>query len=224
VPPRHPAALEAGGQSYNPSAASAQLRELGWWDEDLDGIREAHDVPDTTDGQPLGLTLHFASEYITPAAYVAADLEECGFDIELRPTDRRQLYAVDAASPLFGRRFELALVGWQVLVPEICGAWFSHRIPTEENNWLGENFSGFASEAYDAACEEAFSAVTVEQERQALQAAQDLLDETLPTILLAWRPFWFAAKPEVQGLEPDASTYGTIWNAEVISIAPSTLE
>ncbi|MBN1247638.1 MAG: hypothetical protein JXC32_08265 [Anaerolineae bacterium] len=218
VPPRHPVILQTKAQPYGPSMAGARLRALGWWDEDQDGIHEAHDVPEVEDGTPLRLNLHFASEYFAPAAYVAADLEACGFDIELHPTDRRQLYTVDAASPLFGRTFELALVGWQALVPEVCGAWFSHRIPDEANNWLGENFSGFASAAYDAACERAFAAVTIDQQQQALQEAQDLLDETLPTVFLAWRPFWFAARPEVQGLQPDASAYGTLWNAEELSI------
>jgi peptide/nickel transport system substrate-binding protein len=218
IPPSHPAAPGSATQTYAPSQAQAWLQELGWRDVNGNGARAAQDIPGIPDGYPLRLRLHFASEYFAPAAYIAADLEACGFDIELQPTDRRQLYAVSSHSPLFGRQFELALVGWQAQVPEICGAWFSHRIPNEENGWLGENFSGFASADYDAACEQALAAVTKEQQRHALQTARRLLEEVAPTTFLAWRPFWFAARPDVQGLQPDASAYGTIWNAEALWI------
>lgn len=224
IPPSHPAITETTQPTYRPSTARTTLQELGWRDDDLDGIREAHDIPDIRDGRNLSLKLHFASAYFSPAAHIAADLEACGFDIQLHPTDRRQLYAVDAASPLFGRQFELALIGWRANVPGVCGTWFSHRIPTEENDWLGENFSGFASEDYDAACKRALSALTLEEQRAALAAAQGFLNEALPTIFLAWRPFWFVSRPDVTGIEPDASAYGTLWNSEEIAIQTENVE
>ncbi len=222
IPPNHPAYAGTSPSAYDPTEAAKLLDEAGWRDEDQDGIREAHDVTGFTDGEPLSMTLHFASQYFVVAVHVASDLEACGLDISLQPTDVRQLYTPGEAGPLFGRHFELALVGWQAAIPEVCGTWFSNRVPGTDNNWAGENFSGFASEPYDAACERALGAIDPVQQGEALQTAQALLNQTLPSIFVAWRPFWFATRPDLVGIKPDASAFGTIWNIEDIAIATPT--
>jgi len=219
IPPNHPAYAGTSRPAYDPAAAARLLDKTGWRDEDQDGIREAHDVTGFTDGEPLSMTLHFASQYFVVAVHVASDLEACGIDISLQPADARQLYTPGEAGLLFGRHFELALIGWQSAIPEVCGTWFSNRVPGADNNWTGENFSGFASEPYDAACERALAAIDPVQQGEALQTAQALLNETLPSIFVAWRPFWFATRPDVVGIKPDASAYSTIWNIEEIAIA-----
>ncbi|MGC9521625.1 MAG: ABC transporter substrate-binding protein [Anaerolineae bacterium] len=218
VPPNHPANAGEEPAPADVAAARQLLARAGWRDEDADGIREAHNVPGITDGEPLSMTMHFASPYFVLAAHIAADLETCGVKVTLQPTDFRQLYTSGAASPLFGRRFEMALLGWQSTVPQACGTWLSDRIPDEENGWTGENFSGFTSKAYDEACRRALTALDGEGQAEGLHEALTILNQAKPTLFLAWRPFWFAARPRVQGLRPDASAYGTIWNIEEISI------
>ena len=224
VPPNHPSYVESTSLTYNPQAGGRLLDTLGWQDRDGDGVREAGDIPGFTNGEPLSLTLHFAPQYFTIAAHVAGDLESCGADIALQPMDARQLYAAGTASPLYGGWFDLALLGWQATVPEICGAWLSDRIPTAENGWQGENFSRFVSEDYDAACTRALSAIDPEAQASALAAAQSVLNEALPTLFLAWRPYWFVARPNILGIRPDASAYGTLWNSEALSIAGNILQ
>ena len=219
IPPNHPAYARTSQPAYDPTTAAKLLDATGWRDEDQDSIREAHDVTGFADGDPLSMALHFASQYFVVAAHVASDLEACGIDINLQPADVRQLYTPGETSPLFGRQFELALIGWQSAIPEVCGTWFSNRVSGTGNNWTGENFSGFASESYDAACERALAAIDPVQQGEALQIAQDLLNEMLPSIFVAWRPFWFATRPDVVGIKPDASAYGTIWNIEDVAIA-----
>ena len=127
------------------------------------------------------------------AAYVAADLGNCGVKVTLS--------------------------GWQVTVPQVCGAWLSQRIPSADNDWSGENFSGFASPDYDRACLRALNAVDFEARTEALQEAQQILNDAAPSIFVAWRPFWFAARPDVEGLIPDASAPGTLWNIEAVGFA-----
>ncbi len=219
IPPNHPAYVERTTLAFNPQASGRLLDTLGWQDRNGDGVREAESVPGFADGKPLSLTLHFIPQLFTLAAHVAGDLESCGANIVLQPVDARQLYAGSNASPLFGGWFELALLGWQATVPEICGGWLSNRIPTAENGWQGENFGRFASEAYDAACRQALSALDTGAQAMALSAAQDALDEALPTFFLAWRPTWFVARPAIQGIRPDASAYGSLWNSEALTIA-----
>lgn len=226
VPPNHPAYAGSSvtPKRYDPEVAGRLLDNAGWRDGDGDGLREAYGVPGFEDGDPLIVTLYLPSQYFVIAATVAGDLETCGVKANLAPMDLRVLYAADPASPLFGRSFELALVGWQAEIPDICGVWTSDRIPAEDRAWRGENFSGFASDAYDDACRRALAVVDAETQAVALHEAASILDAAQPSIFLAWRPFWFVAHPNVLGLKPDASAYGTLWNAENIRIgdpAPS---
>ncbi len=220
LPPDHPAF--AGGTltriPYNPAHGQALLEGAGWRDMDGDGIREAHDVEDFPDGAPLSLTLTLAPQYTISAAHIAANLETCGVGVLPQPTDARLLYAADPASPLFGRTFDLVLFGWWAEAPQVCGAWRSDRIPGEGNTWIGENFSGYVSEAYDAACQRALTAVDAGAQHAALHEAEELLAQDLPTLFLTWRPYWFVARPEVQGLQPDASNPAALWNSEEFSV------
>lgn len=223
IPPAHPAFNEAGDRiPYNPGAGQRLLEEAGWYDEDGDGIREAHDVPGIRDDTPLSLTLHLAAPYIVTVAHLSADLETCGVGVRPEATETQLLYAADPVSPLFGRSFELALFGWKVEVPQVCGSWRSDRIPSAESGWIGENFSGYTNEEYDRACTRALTSVDLETQIAALQEAQILLKEVLPTLFLTWRPYWFVASAEVQGLRPDASASGTIWNIEEVFIQLQT--
>ena len=219
IPPGHPA-YERGVASlaYDRASGEALLAQAGWYDEDGDGLREAHGVSGIADGEVLSLTLHMAPQYVVEAAYISADLEACGIGTLPQPTEARLLYAADAVSPLSGRSFELALFGWQADLPAVCGAWRQDRIPGPSNDWAGENFSGYGSDAYDAACNRALTAVDRDAQIVDLRTAQALLHQSASTLFLAWRPFWFVARPSIEGLQPDASAYGTLWNIEALRI------
>jgi peptide/nickel transport system substrate-binding protein len=225
LPPGHPAfdTETLDRIEYNPEKGRALLNAAGWYDGNGDNLREAHGVEGIPEGQPLTLTLHLAPQYILIAAHLSTDLSLCGVGIEPQPTEAQILYAADAASPLFGRTFDLALFGWQAEAPLVCGAWRSDRIPTPENGWQGENFSGYTSEVYDDACERALTSVRTEVQWEALRQSQALLTHDLPTLFLAWRPTWFVARPEVQGLQADGTAPGTLWNAEALSLGQATL-
>ncbi len=222
LPPLHPAygVGEAASALFysDPEKGKATLTDAGWIDKDGDGTREAYDVPGFSDGQPLSLTLHMVPQYFTLAAHLASNMESCGADIEILPTDTNLLYTNFEASPLYGHTFELALFGWQVDIPQICGSWRSDRVPGEDNNWSGENFSGYVSELYDASCAAALSAVDRDMQLSRLLQSQSLINLDVPTLFLAWRPFWFIARPYVRGLQPDTSAPGAIWNAESLTI------
>ena len=218
VSPNHPAYVPPARPAYDPARAKELLRGAGWQDSDGDGVREAHNTVGFADGTVLSATLHFASQYFAIAAHVTDDLEACGFDIDLQPLDARQLYTPGSTSPLFGRQFDMALLGWSAELPQACGAWLSTRIPAADQAWHGENFAGFASDAYDRACKTALTAIDPAQRDRALQEAQAQLNVELPTLFLAWRPFWFVTRPKVQGLRPDVSAHGTIWNIEALHI------
>ncbi len=218
LPPGHPACAPPTPALPSAEAAKEQLARLGWRDEDGDGIREAHGVAGFTDGTPLSLTLHLAPGYTLVAAHVAADLESCGVGVRPLTTDARLLYAPDAASPLFGRTFEMALFGWQAEIPAVCGTWMSDRIPTAENGWYGENVSGYANPAYDAACHAALEAIEPQARDAALRRAEAILAHDLPTLFLFWRPVWFVSRPQITGIRPDLSSGSALWNIAEIGV------
>ncbi len=220
IPPRHPAHLEASPLLPSAEAAQAQLDHLGWRDEDGDGIREAHGIDGFAAGKPLSLTLYLAPAYTVPAALIAADLARCGIGVEPRTVDAQQLYAPDEASPLFGRTFDLALFGWETVIPQVCGTWLSTRIPAAENGWRGENFSGYRDADYDAACRAALEAVEPQARDEALRRAESRLAHDLPTLFLFWRPWWFVSTPRVIGLQPDFSTGAALWNITDVDVEP----
>ncbi len=220
VPAKHPAFAGNALQRTPHDLAQAQalLDAAGWQDANGDGLREAHNVAGFSNGAPLSLTLYLVPQYTVAAANIAADLETCGVGVAPRPTDLRLFYAADAVSPLFGRQFDLALFGWMGTTPQICGAWRSERIPGAENAWIGENFSGYSSAAYDAACDRALTTADAGAQYAALQEAAALLSRDLPTLFLVWRPYWFVARPQVWGIQPDASNAASLWNIERIRI------
>ncbi len=221
IPPGHPAfdPTALTETAYDLQLGQTLLDEVGWRDEDGDGIREAHNVTGFKDGTPMSLTLYLTPQYFVTAAHVAANLETCGVGVIPYPTEPQLLYANAAVSPLFGRTYQMALFGWRVELPYVCGGWLSDRIPTVENDWIGENFSGYVSEAYDVACRRALTAIDPGVQEAVLREANALLIHDLPTVFLTWRPFWFITRPEVRGVKPDATAYGTLWNSEEIYIA-----
>jgi peptide/nickel transport system substrate-binding protein len=218
VPPDHPdySTIRAGSAmpAYDPIAGQDLLAERGWEDRDGDGVREAENVPEIRDGTLLSFTMHLPVQSFVTAAHLAGNLEACGIGLNLAPADVRQLFTPSADSPLFGRTFDLALFGWQSEAPDICGSWLSSRIPTEENAWLGDNFSGYQSEAYDRACQRALQSLDPRTRTVALRQAQRELATAPPTLFLVWRPFWFVAQPKVKGLRPESLAFGALWNAE----------
>jgi len=217
LPPGYPGAT-AVNPPYNPTAGQALLEAAGWRDEDGNGFREAHGVPGIAEGTPLSLSLHLSPWYMVAAAHISADAETCGIRLTPQPADALYLYAPNPEGPLAGRAFDLVLFGWGGEPVALCGSWRSDRIPGAANDWEGENFSGFASPVYDAACERALNALTLDEQRAALGEAQAALALELPTLFLTWRPYWFVARPEVLGLQPDSSAAGALWNAEALEL------
>lgn len=210
--PQHPAYQAV--QELTADEAQAQLTALGWEDRDGDGIREAHGAAGVAEGTPLTLSLTLPSWYTVAAAMVAADLEACGVKSVPQVVSAQALYATDARSPLAGRSFELALYGWNAPPPAVCGAWLSERIPNAATGYQGENFAGYASPAYDAACHTALQTLDEAERITALQTAQQELLTSMPTAFLAWRAHWMVARTGIEGFRLDPTAPGAFWNAE----------
>lgn len=108
--------------AFAPQRSRALLAEMGWRDEDEDGVLEAHGVSGTFwDGTPWEIpdNTPFVVELVTSmddpiharvAQLVQSALQEIGIRVEMRSVPGEALFAAD--SPIRRRAFDLALFAW----------------------------------------------------------------------------------------------------------------
>lgn len=104
--------------TYDPEAAKALLEEVGWKDEDGDGIREAHGVEGVEDGTPLSMNMNGYTGYSTLELIelaVQEDLKAVGIDTKLENQEFAVIFGTwDDASPRLLGDFDLLVfdAGW----------------------------------------------------------------------------------------------------------------
>ena len=220
----HP--LYAGDQlyrwDYDVSGGQALLEEIGWTDEDRDGIREAHDVAGIANGTPFSVTLvttsgHPARE--ATARILAENLARCGIGMAVENLPAEEFYADGPDGPVLGRQFDLALFSWLNGLDAPCSLYLSTQIPGPENWWTTSNNSGYASAEYDAVCQAALNALPGTRDYAHLHAeAQRILSHDLPIVPLYFLPKLVATRPGVRGVVLDPSQYLELWNIEEFDV------
>ncbi len=213
VAEEHP--LHAGGSlhrwEYNPSQALALLHEVGWRDEDGDGLREAHQVAGSREGTPCSVTLLTTADHLPherAARIIEENLAACGIGLSVEFLSDGEFYADGPHGPIFGRQFDLALFSWLNDFGGQCELYLSSAVPGPENLWATTNNPGYTSEEYDAACAAARSALygTEAYGRHHVEA-QRILSYDLPIL-----PLYFAPR--------DPTAYFSTWNIEAFRVLP----
>jgi peptide/nickel transport system substrate-binding protein len=224
VAPEHP--LYAGEQLYRwgyaPSTGRALLEEVGWMDEDGDGIREAHGVAGIISGTPFSVTLATTGDHVDrerTAAILSENLAACGIGVAVELLPAEEFFADGPDGLVFGRQFDLALFSWLNDLDAPCALYLSTEIPGPENWWATSNDSGYASADYDAACRAAQYALpgTGDYVRFHVEA-QRVLSQDLPVLPLYFVPKFVVARPEVSGVVLDPSEYVDLWNIEAFDV------
>jgi peptide/nickel transport system substrate-binding protein len=104
--------------TYDPEKAKQLLDEAGWKDEDGDGIREAHGVPDVADGTPLSLMMNGYTGFSTLELVELAiqeDLKAIGVDTKLENQDFAVIFGTwDDGSPRLLGDYDILVydAGW----------------------------------------------------------------------------------------------------------------
>ena len=211
---------------YNPSNALSMLDEIGWRDENGDGIREAHGVTGVVNSTPFSVTLltngdHLAHE--RTARILVENLAACGIGLAVQFSPAEQLFTDGPDGPVFGRQFDLALFSWLNDLDAPCWLYLSTGIPTSENWWATSNNPGYASADYDAACQAALSSLpgTAAYTRNHIDA-QRTFSFDLPVLPLYFVPNVVATRPGVSGVILDPSQYLELWNIESFDITLDT--
>jgi len=223
LPPSHP--LYAGDDlrhwDYDPEAARALLEEIGWLDEDEDGVREAHRVSGVRANTPFEVTLLTSSEI--PAAeqvvqIVKAYLADCGIRVSLETLLAWELFADGPEGPLFGRQFDLVETAWWFDNTPSCGHYLSSEIP-DKGHWHGDNATGYSNPEYDAVCQKALQALpgTPEYEKYHRQA-QIIFSEELPSLPLFMWLRVAIVQPDVLNFTLDPTARSELWNIEILDV------
>jgi peptide/nickel transport system substrate-binding protein len=226
IPPEHP--LYAGDRlvsyAYDPEAGMALLEEVGWVDSDGDGVREASGV----EGVPDGTLLEFKWQSTTASMRVQymqifqQNLADCGFQVNLENLPAAEYFADGPEGPLFGRQFDLGSFAWLTGVEPPCDLYLGldTNVPSEENNWGGQNDPGFMNDEYDAACLRALTALPGSEDYvEGHMESQRIFSEQLPVVPLFLRIKLAATRPEVQGFVMDPTENSEMWNIETLDLA-----
>ncbi len=223
LPPMHPLYTidDLAYWDYDPVVGQALLEEVGWFDEDGDGVREARGIPGIPNGTAFEMTLlvpadSAASTQVAPI--VKTNLADCGIRVTVEPTPSWRLFADGPEGPFFGRQFDLVETRRQFnLFPE-CEYYVSSEIP-DKGRWYGKNASGYASEDYDAACQAALQALPGTSEYETYhRQTQAIFSEELPAIPLFMWLRVALVRPHVLNFVLDATSPSELWNIEVLDV------
>ena len=214
VPSVHPLYPEDGltEWSYDIDAANILLDEVGFVDNDGDGIREYYTDRGTSwEGEPFAVSLGTTTgndmrQQMTQI--FKANMLDCGIDVELYYIPASEWFADGPDGPLFGRRYDLGEFAWISAVQPSCNLYLTSQItgPEEEGfgGWGAAGNTGWSNEAFDQACNTALSSLpgTPEYEENHKEA-QRIFSQEVPVIPAFLRLIVAAARPEVIGFGVD---------------------
>lgn len=191
---------------FDPDEAAALLDDAGWTDI-RNGVR--HNAA----GEPLTL------EIMTTAGNRVRELveqalqgmwREVGVDLRIRNQPARVLFG----ETLRQRQFtDMAMFAW-VSSPENVprSTMHSEMIPTLENGWSGQNYTGFINPAMDQAIEDIQVQCEPERQTELWQQIQTIYAEELPVLPLYFRSNAFIMPKWLNGVTPTGHQHpSTLW-------------
>ncbi len=223
LPPDHPLYPDAelAHWGYDPDSGRALLEEIGWVDDDQDGVREAHRVSGVPGGVPFEIALLTSADDALAqqiARIVRAYLADCGIRLDLQSVPVAEFLAPGPDGPFMGRHFDLVGTTWWFDLYPPCEHYLSTEIPAR-GRWYGANPSGYGNPDYDAACQTGLQALpgTAEYDEYHRQA-QIIFSQELPAIPLFARLRIAVTRPGVQNFSLDSTARSDLWDIEMLDL------
>jgi len=153
--------LSSESKTYDPVSASAVLDAAGWKDYDSNPAtpRVAYGVDNVPDGTVFSLNLATTTNTKNTqiAELIKTSLSACGIQTAVSAVPSSELYAEGPEGILFGRKFDLAFISWNVSDALPCELFEGEEIPSESNYWIGENdgggnITGYKNPEFDNLC------------------------------------------------------------------------
>ncbi len=181
---------------YDPGRAGALLERAGW-SLIKDGVR--HNAA----GEPLRLELMTTAGSRTRELVeqiLQSQWRQVGIDVRIRNEPARVFFGDTVSQRKFSGAAMFAWLSSPENVPRTTLR--SDQIPSEENAWSGQNYTGFANPEMDALID----AIEVELDRGKRKALwsrlQRLYAEELPVIPLYWRAQAYILPKWLKGVRP----------------------
>ncbi len=211
LPPRHPAYDESSvtKYEYDPEKAKMLLDEAGWTLNPQTSIREKN-------GVPLKIT------YMTTAgnkareqvqAVISSNWKEIGVDVLIKNEEASVFFN----TTLRQRKFDgptASMFAW-VMGPNsnMYSMGNSKQIPTQENNFSGQNYTGFKNDTVDQLTEEILRSLSKQKNYENLRTIQQILTQELPSLPLFYRLDVTTVHKDLVNYEPSGTLAATTWNA-----------
>ncbi len=214
---------------YDTAAGIQLLEEVGWKEQDGDPNtpRTAAGVNNVFNGTPLSVAYSVADteQNRQIAQIVVSSLKDCGVEVTPQFLAPSELLAAGPDGLLFGRKFDLAQLGWSSGTLPSCFLYSTSEIPTEANGWMGTkyggvNLTGYSNPDYDSACaamlKSGLDSATFNQDNQ---ITQQILANDLPMLPLFYQIKAMASRVDLCGLSLDTSSRSGLSSIENLEIS-----
>jgi peptide/nickel transport system substrate-binding protein len=197
---------------YDPKAAAALLDQAGWT---LQGA-----VRRNAKGEPLVLELMSTAGNRTRELIeqvIQSQWKALGIETRIRNEPARVFFGDSVTRRKFSHMALFAWIGSPESVPRTT--LHSASIPSEANNWTGQNYTGYTSARMDQLID-AIETELDKGKRKVLWAEmQKLYAEDLPALPLFFRADVYILPKWLKGIEPTGHQFGTTlwveqWRAE----------
>lgn len=200
---------------FDPDRAQALLQEAGWIDSDGDGIRECQGCTSgANQGDRLALTYHTTSSALRDQMQeqIANDMNAIGFEITVEQLPAEVFFG-DITGLIVGE-FEIGqLAALTDVHPQSELQFGCDWIPTPNNGWYGQNYSGWCNEAASEALFNAAQSLRVDEQRAAYAIFQREYTHDVPGLSLIPRLNVFLINPRLENFQPRDFMPSATWNA-----------
>lgn len=195
---------------HDPAKAAELLEAAGWT------FPEGEDVRRNAAGEPLRVELITTAGDKTrelTAQVLQAQWREVGFDVRIRNETPRVMFG----QTLTERKLTgMAMYAWSMPPePNPRGTMHSSMIPSPDNNFAGQNYTGFADPEMDALIEQLEETLTLEGRLPIWQRFQEIYVDEVAVLPLMFRANPFILPKWLQGVRPTGHfTQSTLWIEE----------
>jgi peptide/nickel transport system substrate-binding protein len=191
---------------HDPEKAKALLEEVGWKDEDGDGVREAHGVEGVDDGTPFKFeTANIAGEQIRVQllSLVHAQWKDIGLEVEINLVDVGTMFGDMHPNNNFETSY--SYIG-RYVDPDIGSLYLDRDKFNNKNNYVG-----YSNPRVDELIVASQQTADQAKRTEYLGEAQALIAEEVPQLFIGWRANTTAVNTQVKGYKP-APGYNELWN------------
>ncbi len=182
---------------YDPQLAAQMLDEAGWT------LEPGNDVRTNAAGDEMTLTIMTTAGNTTRELVqqvLQSQWRDVGVDVRIKNEPARVLFGQTIGQRQFDSMAMFAWISAPNNIPRTT--LHSTMVPTEENNWAGQNYTGFTNTEVDQIIDD-LEVVCDEPARQELwDRLQVIYSEELPVLPLYFRAQPFVMAPWLEGITP----------------------